>query len=91
MWWTVSISHRRVPLAGLAPQIGCLAPRGSCGIVGASDVGTEVTFDELHIMTGACNQKAPIKAFEMYRTASAMPDPGKILQVLDGLWQSKFV
>jgi aryl-alcohol dehydrogenase len=32
--------------------ISCLAPRGTRGIVGASDVGTEVTFDELHIMTG---------------------------------------
>jgi len=32
--------------------IDCLAPRGTCGIVGASNVGTEVTFDELHIMTG---------------------------------------
>jgi aryl-alcohol dehydrogenase len=32
--------------------IDCLAPRGTCGIVGASNVGTEVTFDELHIMAG---------------------------------------
>jgi aryl-alcohol dehydrogenase len=32
--------------------IDCLAPRGTCGIVGASNVGTVVTFDELHIMTG---------------------------------------
>jgi aryl-alcohol dehydrogenase len=32
--------------------IDYLAPRGTCGIVGASNVGTQVTFDELHIMTG---------------------------------------
>jgi aryl-alcohol dehydrogenase len=32
--------------------IDSLAPRGTCGIVGASNVGTEVTFDELHVMTG---------------------------------------
>ncbi len=32
--------------------IDCLAPRGTCGLVGAANVGTEVTFDELHIMTG---------------------------------------
>ncbi|SEE71646.1 aryl-alcohol dehydrogenase [Rhizobiales bacterium GAS188] len=32
--------------------VDCLAPRGTCGIVGASDVGTEITFDALHVMTG---------------------------------------
>ncbi len=32
--------------------VDCLAPRGSCGIVGASDAGTEITLDALHIMTG---------------------------------------
>jgi aryl-alcohol dehydrogenase len=32
--------------------IDCLAPRGTCGIVGASDIGTEATFDALHVMTG---------------------------------------
>jgi len=33
-------------------SIDCLAPRGTCGIVGAASVGTEVSFDQLHIMTG---------------------------------------
>ena len=32
--------------------IDCLAPRGTCGLVGAASEGTEVSFDELHIMTG---------------------------------------
>lgn len=32
--------------------IDCLAPRGTCGLVGAAAAGTEVSFDELHIMTG---------------------------------------
>jgi aryl-alcohol dehydrogenase len=32
--------------------IDCLAPRGTCGLVGAANVGTEVNFDQLHIMTG---------------------------------------
>jgi aryl-alcohol dehydrogenase len=32
--------------------IDCLAPRGTCGLVGAASAGTEVSFDELHIMTG---------------------------------------
>lgn len=32
--------------------IECLAPRGTCGLVGAAAAGTEVSFDELHIMTG---------------------------------------
>lgn len=32
--------------------VECLAPRGLCGIVGASAPGTEITLDETHFMTG---------------------------------------
>jgi aryl-alcohol dehydrogenase len=46
-------SFETTAIAGVIRQaIDCLAPRGTCGMVGASNVGTEVTFDELHIMTG---------------------------------------
>ncbi len=31
--------------------VECLAPRGTCGIVGASPGGTEMTLDVLHVMT----------------------------------------
>jgi aryl-alcohol dehydrogenase len=31
--------------------VDCLAPRGTCGIVGASDVGTEITLDVVGLMT----------------------------------------
>ena len=41
---------------GLAPVIRnaveALAPRGTCGIVGASALGTEITLDEVHFMSG---------------------------------------
>ena len=32
--------------------VDALAPRGTCGIVGASALGTEITFDEVHFMSG---------------------------------------
>lgn len=41
---------------GSAPVIRqaveALAPRGSCGILGASALGTEITLDEVHFMSG---------------------------------------
>ncbi len=41
---------------GLAPVIRdaveALAPRGTCGILGASALGTEITLDEVHFMSG---------------------------------------
>jgi aryl-alcohol dehydrogenase len=41
---------------GLAPVIRsaveALAPRGTCGILGASATGTEITLDEVHFMSG---------------------------------------
>ena len=41
---------------GLAPVIRsaveALAPRGTCGIVGASGAGSEITLDEVHFMSG---------------------------------------
>lgn len=41
---------------GLAPVIrnavDALAPRGTCGILGASALGTEITLDEVHFMSG---------------------------------------
>lgn len=41
---------------GLAPVIrsavDSLAPRGTCGILGASAPGSEITLDEVHFMTG---------------------------------------
>jgi aryl-alcohol dehydrogenase len=41
---------------GLAPVIRnaveSLAPRGTCGILGASAMGTEITLDEVHFMSG---------------------------------------
>jgi aryl-alcohol dehydrogenase len=41
---------------GLAPVIRsaveALAPRGTCGILGASAMGTEITLDEVHFMSG---------------------------------------
>jgi aryl-alcohol dehydrogenase len=41
---------------GLAPVIRdaveALAPRGTCGILGASAPGTEITLDEVHFMSG---------------------------------------
>ena len=46
--------------------IDCLAPRGTCGIVGASNVGTEVTFDELHIMTGGRSIRGIVKGDSHY-------------------------
>ena len=30
----------------------CLAPRGACGILGASPMGSEITLDEVHFMSG---------------------------------------
>jgi aryl-alcohol dehydrogenase len=30
----------------------CLAPRGTCGVLGASALGTEITLDEVHFMSG---------------------------------------
>ena len=30
----------------------CLAPRGACGILGASPMGTELQLDEVHFMSG---------------------------------------
>ena len=30
----------------------CLAPRGTCGILGASPMGSEITLDEVHFMSG---------------------------------------
>lgn len=30
----------------------CLAPRGSCGVLGASPMGSEITLDEVHFMSG---------------------------------------
>ncbi|HUY04465.1 MAG TPA: NAD(P)-dependent alcohol dehydrogenase [Rhodocyclaceae bacterium] len=32
--------------------VGSLAPRGTCGILGASPMGTELTLDEVHFMSG---------------------------------------
>lgn len=40
-------AHARV----IRQAVDCLAPRGTCGIVGASDLGTEMTLDVLHVMT----------------------------------------
>jgi aryl-alcohol dehydrogenase len=31
--------------------VDCLAPRGTCGILGASNLGTEMTLDVMHLMT----------------------------------------
>ncbi len=30
----------------------CLAPRGTCGVLGASPMGSEITLDEVHFMSG---------------------------------------
>lgn len=32
--------------------VECLAPRGTCGVLGASAMGTEITLDEVHFMSG---------------------------------------
>lgn len=32
--------------------VACLAPRGKCGIVGASPMGSEITLDQVHFMSG---------------------------------------
>ena len=38
--------------AVIRTAVECLAPRGTCGVLGASAMGTEITLDEVHFMSG---------------------------------------
>jgi aryl-alcohol dehydrogenase len=39
-------------MAVVRQAVLCLAPRGACGILGASPMGTELQLDEVHLMSG---------------------------------------
>lgn len=38
--------------AVIRSAVMCLAPRGTCGVLGASPLGSEITLDEVHFMSG---------------------------------------
>lgn len=38
--------------AVIRSAVMCLAPRGTCGVLGASPMGSEITLDEVHFMSG---------------------------------------